>query len=321
MPLAPKHPQAIEGTDMRITRHESAWGRLASAGIQPLIVLALTAIYAVCFAVIKAGLPFAPPLRFAALRGFIGGAALLGVVVARRQPLLPTRQSWPWIIAIGFTATTIAFGAMFLSPGRTGAGIASVLGNTQPVIVPALAAIFLGERMTRGKWAALAFGMIGVTLIASPALTGAGAYGIVGPAIALAASGGLAVSNIIVKRMRPQIDILTLTAWQLIVGGLPLFAASAVLERDAAIVWSAAFVGLLLFLALIGTAFANTVWYWLIRRDDVGRLTMFFFLVPVFGLGIAALAFGEAISLREGAGVLVILAGIGAIAWESWREP
>jgi len=130
---------------------------------------------------------------------------------------------------------------------------------------------------------------------------------------------GLAVSTIIVKRMPPQIDVLALTAWQLIAGSLPLLAASAVAERGSAIVWSSVFIALLVFLALIGTALANAVWYWLIRREDVGRLTLFFFLVPVLGLGIAALAFGETLGPREGTGVTLMLAGIGAVAWESWH--
>ncbi|HMP42537.1 MAG TPA: DMT family transporter, partial [Roseiflexaceae bacterium] len=185
----------------------------AAARLQPLMILGLTAIYALCFTAIKAGLVFAPPLRFAGLRALLAGAALLGLMVALHRPLLPPRRSWPWIAAVALTATTLAYGAMFLSPGQTGTGIASVLGNTQPVIVPMLAAIFLGERMTRGTWIALALGMAGVTLIASAAFAGPEAYGITGPLLALAASGGLAVSTIIVKRMQPQIDVLTLSAW------------------------------------------------------------------------------------------------------------
>ena len=148
---------------------------------------------------------------------------------------------------------------------------------------------------------------------------GPAAFGIAGPLLALATSGGLAVSTIIVKRMHPQIDVLALTAWQLIAGSLPLLAASAVAERGSAIVWSSVFIALLVFLALIGTAVANAGWYWLIRREDVGRLTLFFFLVPVLGLGIAALAFGETLGPLEGTGVTLMLAGIGAVAWESWH--
>jgi drug/metabolite transporter (DMT)-like permease len=74
---------------------------------RPLIVLGLTVIYAVCFVAIKAGLPFMPPLRFAGLRALLGGLALLGLMVALHRPLLPPRRSWPWIVALGFSSTTL----------------------------------------------------------------------------------------------------------------------------------------------------------------------------------------------------------------------
>lgn len=280
-----------------------------------LIVLGLTLVYALCFVAIKAGLAFAPPLRFAALRGLVGGAALLGLLVASRRTLMPPRDSWPWITALAATATTVAFGAMFLSPGRTGAGVAAVLGNLQPVLVPALAATFLGERMSGGKWTALLLGLAGGVLIAAPAF--AGPAGVDGPLLALAASLGLAASSIIAKRMQPQLDVLQLTAWQLVAGSLPLLLVSAIMEAGVAISWNSSFLGLLLFLALPGTAVANAVWYWLIRRGDVGRLSMFFFLVPVLGLLLGATVFAEPIGLLEGIGVGLTLAGIGAIAREA----
>lgn len=284
-----------------------------------LVALSLTVIYAVCFAAIKAGLPYAPPLWFAGLRALLSGVALLGLLALLQRPLLPPRGSWPGIIALGLTSTTIGFGAMFLSPGRVGAGIASVLGNLQPLIVPALAALFLAERMTPGKWAALALGMSGVTLIASPALAGSNAYDISGAVLALAASSGLAVGSIIVKRIGSTVHLLILSAWQLVVGSLPLLTVSSLVEREA-VIWNFAFVGLLLFLVLIGTALANAVWYWLIRGNDVGRITMFFFLVPVLGLVFAALTFEEKITLQESFGIAVILVGIGAVVRDVGRE-
>lgn len=163
-------------------------------------VLAFTVIFAVCFTAIKAGLAFAPPLLFGGLRALIGGAILLLVLVALRAPLLPARRYWPLVLAVAATSTTIGFGAMFLSPGRTGAGIASVLGNTQPLFALVLAAFFLGERATRGRLVALLLGLGGVTLISYPALAGADAYGISGAVLALAASAGMATGSVLVKR-------------------------------------------------------------------------------------------------------------------------
>lgn len=36
------------------------------------------------------------------------------------------------------------------------------------------------------------------------------------------------------------------------------------------------------------SAFAIAVWYWLVQRDEVGRLSLLLFLVPVLGIGIGA---------------------------------
>ena len=294
--------------------------RYSTPAARIVLIMGLTLIYAFCFVAIKAGLAYAPPLLFAGLRVLIGGVVLFILAFFLRQPLLPPRRDWAGIVALALTATTLAFGAMFLSPGRTGAGIASVLGNTQPLMVVVLAALFLGERMTARKWATLAFGFMGVSLIAGRALVGPDAYGIAGAMLALAASLGAGIGNIIFKRLAIEGNLLVITAWQLVLGSLPLLVLTALFEQDGRVIWNAEFVGLLLFLALIGTALANAVWYWLLQREEAGRLTMFLFLVPVLGLGIAALAFGERISLLEGIGSALTVIGVGIVELSNARS-
>lgn len=289
--------------------------RLVTGKSRGLIMLGLVLIYSVCFVAIKAGLAFAPPLYFGGIRALVAGLALLVVLLAVRGPLLPSRQSWPWLLALAATATTITFGGMFLSPGRTGAGIASVLGNTQPFITIVLAALFLAEKITRGKLMVLLAGLIGVGLISAPAWFNADIYSLGGALTALASSTGSAAGNIIVKRMGNQFNLLTITAWQLILGSLPLLAVSAFFEGGAKVSWNLEFIVLLLFLALVGTAFTTGVWYFLVQHSDVGKLTLFLFLVPVFGLGMAAWLLGEAVSLIEIGGVLFIIGGMGIVIW------
>ncbi len=194
------------------------------------VMTGLASIYAICFAAIKAGLVYAPPFLFASLRAFLAGGVLLGLLAILRRQVLPTRASWPWVLALGLTTTTLAFAGMFLSPGRTGAGIASVLGNTQPIVALVLAAVILHERLDRTKVFALGAGALGVFLIAYPELSGQSAYGISGPALALGASLALAVGSIVAKRMGDQVDLINVTAWQLLVGGVPLLALSALFD-------------------------------------------------------------------------------------------
>ncbi|QIN84459.1 EamA family transporter [Rubrobacter tropicus] len=279
-----------------------------------LIVAVLSAIYATCYAAVKAGLPFAPPLWFGGLRALIAGLALFGLMIILRQQLFPARREWPLLLTLALTATTLAFGAMFLSPGRTGVGIASLLGNLQPLLVIGLAGLFLREPLTRDKAVALALGLTGAALIAAPALTGPDAFGISGAVLALVASVSLAVGMVLVKRMGTPPNLLILTAWQSTIGSLPLLAISALVERDAAVDWTVEFVGLLLFLALVGTSLTTVVWYWLLQRGDVGRLVLFLFLVPIFGLGVGTFLFGETLGLLSVIGVVVTVSGIAFVA-------
>lgn len=290
-------------------------------GTRLLVVIVLTALYAVCFVAIKAGLAFAPPLLFAGLRTLIGGIPLLGLAVALRQPWLPARQSWRGIIALALTATTLTFGAMFLSPGRAGAGKASIMGNMQPLFTVILAAIFLSERVTPAKLATILFGLAGVVLISSQAATGVSGSEISGIGLTLTASAGAAIGNVIYKRIGLQEHLLVITAWQLMIGSLPLLALSLLLERAMpAVVWNLEFLGLLSFLAFAGTSLLNAAWYWLVQKEDVGQLSTYFFLVPVFGLVVSALAFSEGITPLEMIGSLLVVAGVGLVSWGSQRR-
>lgn len=254
-----------------------------------------------------------------------GGHATRGHMPDARSAALrarPLRATIRGALAMGVAAalgTAVGFGAMFLSPGRTGAGIASVLRNTSPLMIVGLAALFLHEPLTRGKMIALGLALTGVSLIAYPALAGPQAYGLAGLLLPLLAAAGSASESVIVKRADAGEAMLAVAGWQLLIGGIPLLAASAWLERARPIEWSPAFAGLLLFLALVGTSFTTALWYWLVQRDEVGRLSLVLFLAPVLGLLLAAALFGERIGIVEAAGVALAVAGTTVVARESMR--
>lgn len=284
------------------------------------LAVLLTTVYAVCYSAIKAGLAFAPPLRFAALRALVAGSALLLVVGATRgRAVLPPRPLWRAVLSLAAAGTVLAYGAMFLSPGRTGAGIASVLGNTTPLIVIALAAAVLGERVTRAKVIAVVLGFAGVSLIAYHSVVGPAGTRDLAALLPLLAAAGLGAESVLAKRFAIRGEILRVAAWQLLIGSAPLFVASALMEREMRIAWDAPFVVLLLFLALAGTAFATALWYRLVQEEEVGRLTMVFFLIPVLGLGLAVLVFGERLRALDAGGIGLVIAGVGLVARESWR--
>ncbi len=289
-----------------------------------LLVLLLAIIYAACYAMIKVGLAYAPPLRFAGMRALLAGVAVLALSKSRGERVVPPRALWSAITAVALVGTVVGYGAMFMSPRHTGAGLSSVLGNTGPLIVIVLAALVLRERVTVAKASALALGLAGVSLIAYPELTGPALGGVLGIVIPLAAATAVATESVLVKRAQPAPGVLvSFAGWQLSLGGALLLVLSAWLERGTGVRWTPMFVALLAGLALVGTAFTTCLWYWLVQRDEVGRLSLPLFAVPVLGLALAALAFGERIVPVAALGVAVTLSAIAIVAWDSirTREP
>ena len=293
-------------------------------------LLAVNLLAAVCYVGIKVGLAYAPSLAFGGLRALIAGVVLLAVAASLRTPLWPSsRDVWP-LTLLALAATTLTYGAMFSSPAQMGAGLASVLGNVQPLLVLVLGALFLREPLTPGKVVALACGLIGVgfllypSIAALPGSTGmsapTGGSMTIGSLLALGASAGAAAGSVLVKRIRVRPGIIALTGWQLVIGSLPLLVAAGLRPNGLAIQWQPTFVAVLLYLALLGTALPTTLWFWLLQAEDAGRLSMFLFLIPVLGLLLGVVVFGERTGWLEATGVAIIVSGLVAVSRERRRS-
>ncbi len=288
-------------------------GRLA-------LVAFLVVANALCYVSIKAGLQFAPPLAFAGLRAALGGAVLLGALVATGHSVVPPRRLWLGILGLAALGTTLLYSAMFMSPGRTGAGIASVVGNTGPIWLVGFGALFLEERITRVRIEAMALGFVGVGLIALPALVEPSRSGAPAFLIPLAAALGAAGATVLLKRMEVTDQLLAVAGWQLLIGAVPILALSGLFEPQARIVWSSQFVLLLAFLSLVGTAGALSIWYWLVQREEVGRLGLLLFAVPPLGLLFAWIVFRERVGAVEALGLILTILGILRVALDRSRD-
>lgn len=272
-----------------------------------------------CFAALKTGLEYAPPLRLVALRLLVAGTTLLALLPVLGIRLLPHRGLWLWIVMLGVAVTAFAYGSMAVSLGYTGAGIASVLGNSQPLLAVALGVWLFNEKLTPARLIALLMGIAGVILVAYPVTSALSMEGGVGPLLALASSAGLVVASVVVKHVGPGVSRLVLAAWPLVLGSIPLFLLSLALEPANGIDWSPHFVGVLAFLAIPGTALLTLGWYSLLRYEDLGRLSLYFYAVPAVGLTISWFLYAEPITGREWAGVALILGSIAAIFFEEWH--
>lgn len=90
---------------------------------------------------------------------------------------------------------------MFLSPGRAGAGLSSVLANTAPILLVLIGAFLLHERITRVTALAVLLGTLGVTMIAWPAMSGGVLLGILVVVLPLTSAFSSATETALFKRI------------------------------------------------------------------------------------------------------------------------
>jgi drug/metabolite transporter (DMT)-like permease len=276
----------------------------------------VTFLWALCFPLITAGLPMAPPLTFATLRALVAGFSLLVPALALRQRLPLDWRIWLSLSGVGLTTTTLGFAAMFLAGESISPGLATVISNAQPLVAAVLAYFFLRERLDGRHRLGLFGGFIGILLVAAPGFSqtplGTQPSGILN---VLAGALAVASGNVLLKRLAGQVDLLAAMGWQFILGSIPLGLMALWLEAPERLTWTPNFVLILLTLATLGTALTYVLWFALLAHAELTHLNTFTFLTPVFALTIGVLFFKEYLQWIEVAGTLLILAG----AWWASR--
>jgi len=287
--------------------HKLAIVNLAASRTGKLVILAyIVLVSSACYVLILSGLQAAPPLAFAGARTILGGISLLVVARFFGHPVIPERKLLKWIPWVGLTATTLTFGSMFLSPSFAGAGLASILGNAQPLFIALIAFMFLGERLSRQQLTALGCGLIGITIILLPSLSGQDSLLLTGALLALTTSLATAIGTVLGRHLKLSGSLLAFSAWQLIIGGVVLLLVSVSISEPG-IQWNTKFLYVLILLGIFNSAMITCAWFWLLQKEQASSLGIYLFLIPVLGVLWAFLFRGEQPRLSSILGGLLIL--------------
>ncbi len=267
-------------------------------------------LWAVCYPLITLSIPYAPLMQTAFLRALLGGLFLLLCALSLRRPFPKSLHAWAAITAIGLTATTIGFWGMFYAGSLISPGLATVLTNTQPLIASVLAGIILKEVINRHVLIGILIGFSGISIIGLNGALENNAQTVYGVIYVICAALGIAISNILLKKVAKQIDIFYAMGGQLVIGSLPLLALAPSLETVPALFENSTYLVILTTLAIPGTALPFLLWYWLMDKAPLNQLNIFSFLTPIFGLTLGWIYFAESLTLWQWVGAVVVIVAI-----------
>ena len=286
-----------------------------------LLALAVVAVWGTNFVVIKLALGHLPPLLFAALRFTL---AALPMVFFLPRPA----ASWGNLAAYGLLIGVGQFGLLFIAMnGHISPGLASLVIQVQVFFTIGLAMHFAGERLQPVQWLALALGAGGIAIIIGHT---DGSTTLLGLALILLAALSWAGGNL-VARQAGRINMVAYVVWSSLFAAPVLAVLSLLLEGRDAISAGLRAADTGTWLAVGWQAWGNSLfgyaaWAWLLSRHPAAIITPMALLVPLFGMGSAALWLGEELpAWKRGASPLVIGGLALNLLWpqllEYWRRP
>lgn len=289
----------------------------------PVIVwLILSLIWGSTWLFIKLGLQDLPPFTFAGVRFVIAAAILLVVIAVRRMPLPRARSDWALIALTGIMSFSVNYGLLFWGEQRTSSGLAAILQTIIPAFGLIIAHYYLpDERITLLKVCGIVLGIAGVALIFSDQASVEGTSALAGSAAIVVGAFSVAYSNVLVKARARHIEPAVLAAGQMICGLVPLLLVGLTFEGNPfAFRWTPLALASLLYLALVGSAIAFLLFYWLVRNMDVTKTMLIPLVTPPIAVFLGWLVLHEGLTWRTAAGALGIMSGIALIVTRKKKE-
>lgn len=261
-------------------------------------------VWGLTFIAIKYGVEEAPPFLLTALRFAF---AAFPLVLFIKPPAAPFRlvALYGALIGVG------QFGLLFVAV-RMGmpVGLASLVIQIQVYFTVLFAVVAFGERPTRAQLVGAGVALAGMAVIGWARWANAS---LIPFALTLAAALCWGAGNAVGKRIG-RVDPLGFVAWSSLIAPAPMLALSYAVE-PARTLSALTHPSLTLALSVAGLAYGGTLfsyglWSRLLARYPASAVAPFALLVPVAGMGAAALLFGERGDAAEWVGALVLMAGL-----------
>lgn len=233
----------------------------------------------------------------------------------RRNPdsRSPSAKDWAGFIVAGVGGQMLAQLGMTWGISKSLASNAAILNLLIPVISAVLASLMLSEKLTPIRVVSLAIGLVGVFFLSAGDLRHS-SFGsmrfLVGNFLILGGCLGSSFYNVYCKglmRNFQEIEILIFSYITASIASIPLLIWVEPFHLRSFLTFDAKSVAAFLFLALFMYGASMLLFFKALQHLDVTIASMSLYLVPVFGVLLAALLLGERLNRAALAGAAIVL--------------
>ncbi|MGI0068078.1 MAG: DMT family transporter [Thermoplasmata archaeon] len=276
-----------------------------------LLFLTMTVAWGINYLFVVVGLNYATPLWLAGLRAAVGAIVVFAFLRATQQPRALDAAGRRDALIIGLPSTAGFLGLWFYAAALVPAGETAILIYTFPLWVALLSPWVLGHPLSGRHWLAIGIGFAGVVFISQPWSLGVGANSPISFVELLAAAVFWALGTVIMqRRFRGPGEMNEANVYQMAGGAAALLAFALVINHSQLPTPSPVLGVVLLWIGVIGTGYAYSVWYRLLSRIRASTLAAYTFLVPMITVIASSIFFRERFTVPEIAGMALVVVSI-----------
>lgn len=248
-------------------------------------------------------------LLFAGYR-FVGAGLLIMVLMKIfRKKISYQKGSWRGIAKIALFQTFLQYVVFYIALSySTGIQGAIISGTTSFFQIAVAHFMYKNDHFSIRKIIGLVLGFTAVIVVN----LGKGEFDFnldLGVWLLLAAAFFGAFGNVLSKNESQRMELMYMTSYQMLIGGIGLFAIGASQEGLMPFVINLKALGMLLFLMFI-SATTFVLWNNVMKYNKVGKVSMYLFLIPVSGVLLSSLLLGEQISMLVILALVLVATGI-----------
>src|SRR5574341_417229 len=280
-----------------------------------LVLILLGAIWGASYLFIKVGGAEIPPFTFVEARPLIAALALYIVMRVRGERLPRARREWLLLAAMGIFNGVIPYTLITWGEIHIASGLAAILTAAMPLFTVMLAHFWThDERLSVAKVLGVILGFVGVIVLFLPQWRQGMQMEFWGEFAVVVAAASYAVAVLIARKYLLSMSHVVASTGQLASTAFFMLPLSLAFDSLSVLRPSLAAIGSLVTLALLGTAFAYILYYWLIEHTGATRTSLVTFLIPITGVMWGALLLGERIGWEAIVGLVLIIAGVGLVS-------
>lgn len=283
----------------------------ASSGWVRAMPAVFVLIWSTGFIVARYGMPYAPPLKFLAVRYALSVLCFLAWVWAARVRWPLERAQWGHLAVTGILMQAGYLGGVWAAVrAGMGSGLVALLVGIQPVLTAVWLSMY-GGAISRRQWAGLALGFAGLVLVVLRKLGQGGEVSALTMGLALMALLSITAGTLYQKRFVAPSDVRIAGAIQL-AAALVVTLPFAALEADS-IQWNLYSGGAMAWSVLALSLGGSSLLYMLIQRGTATAVTSLLYLVPPCTALMAWLLFAEPITVATLVGIAMTAVGVSLV--------